>query len=211
MRYKITTVDNHNFFVYGKKQLFSFLYKNNVSLYNFNQYLVSDFCLTANNYNFKAKPVFYRKFLFVSYNDETIRKLVPYSKKGAMIIRDELGFILDYSVLYADYKNSLINSFSCFKRYYKVKNRPFKNRGTQKYRNKERGRKNLNRKKNTSLNLKFYADLHQCKLDYPTLNLKTDKFISNFNSRISDYYDCYYEQRPNKSWKNKKIKKQWMK
>lgn len=199
MRYKIECLFSNTFFLYSKEDLFDFF--DNVLKYNrfddafnysFEKNFISGYFVESFGFKYEKRGTDENPY----YYEKEIRE---YSN-SIYIIKDENNFVVDYDKIYSEY----IQSRNLFKK--KKSNNYDLNRGTSKRR---RTLKSFRRKDYAH----SYKRLYSLSVYDKELKVKVrDKPQSIMrNKLIFDYDYMFYEKNRPTSWKNKKIKKQWMK
>lgn len=221
MRYKITNIYNQTFYINEKKELFKYIdeltYFKNKSTHHSKYFFYNSpyngfFRIVTNDFNktedsSKGSVFLYseQKSIKNRFTDYYYMETKNTYSTGFCKIKDEKGFTIDYSKLYSEYKQSRFNLSS------KKKNRRYIDRSTKKYQLafKDKAADHI-----MSSCKKEYTDCLSIKeieneLD---LNIKIRRKRLSFLKCLNVHtYDDFIERKARKSWKNKKVKRQWKK
>lgn len=191
MRYKIESFFHETFYIYNKADLFDF-----IDIYTRRNPFFSVFS--------DRFDISYEGGFFVEVEKEVCNDYGYYYKinkyvKSLFIIKDENNFVIDYSKLYDEYKES--RNIKPYRSKYK-----YRDRSTSKYR-RSRGYD------------KYIVSKHSYKKEYTDMLISEEMGVSirakrknDVKSKFVTYYGDDYGFRPhNKSWKSKKVKRQWQK
>lgn len=201
MKYTIISIHKEKYKEHGKESLFKLI--DEFGIRKFSECFSDYFYISSKQNLFKYKDFISQEKRFYIQDEIKLNLKKTLFSNAYYMILDEYKNILNISVLIDDYKRS--RNVKDSKRinyvlYWKEKH------STQSYRNsiKRSGKK-------SSLIIKEHKNLKECeengiKVRRRRLSLFSDIYISaNYHDRVERQYE------DNKTWKNKKIAKQWQK
>lgn len=193
MRYKIESFFHETFFIYGKKELFIFI--DTMTRRN------SFFSIFSRDFEKSFEGGFFVKESHTVSNEYGYNYAINEYVKSLYIIKDEKGFVVDYSKLYSEYQQSRDIQ-------------PYKNKIKRKYKVKDRSTSSYRKSRKKA---RFRDSKHTYRREYSLMcqdkedGIKVrDKRLKDLKSQLIHYYDDEYDLRwDKKSWKSKKQKHQW--